>query len=36
MSKGFHTTRTGERVHVTPLGEGHYRITYSDGRVTFL
>lgn len=36
MSKGIHTTKTGELVFVTPLGENHYRLDYSDGRVTFI
>ncbi len=36
MSKGFHATKTGEIVFVTPLGGNHYRLDYSDGRVTFI
>lgn len=36
MSKGIHTTKTGERVYVTPLGGNHYRLDYIDGRVTFI
>lgn len=36
MSKGIHTTKTGEIVYVTPLGENHYRLDYSDGRTTFI
>jgi hypothetical protein len=36
MSKGLHATKTGEIVYVTPLGGNHYRLDYSDGRVTFI
>lgn len=36
MSKGIHRTKTGELVHVTPMGGNHYRLDYSDGRVTFI
>ncbi len=36
MSKGLHATKTGEIVFVAPLGGNHYRLDYSDGRVTFI
>lgn len=36
MSQGYHLTKTNERVYVTPLGGGNYRLDYADGRVTFI
>lgn len=36
MSKGLHTTKSGKTVYVTPLGDNHYRLDYSDGTVTFI
>lgn len=36
MSQGMHTTKTGEIVYVTPLGDNHYRLDYPCGRVTFI
>ncbi len=36
MSKGFHTTKTGETVYVTPLGNGRYRLDYDNGQTTFV
>ena len=36
MSRGLHTTKTGEVVYVTPMGNGHYQLRYSDGHITVI
>lgn len=36
MAEGIHTDKHGNQVHVRHTSDGHYMLTYTNGRVVFI